>query len=65
MKEKHNDICGLLRYYATSCGNCLPTFRDNVLIPSSRIKSPTMLTARWGEISALKGTHVTTNKQNS
>jgi hypothetical protein len=22
-----------------SCGNCLPTFRDNVSIPSSRVKS--------------------------
>jgi hypothetical protein len=24
-----NQICGLLGYYAASCGNCLPTFRDN------------------------------------
>jgi hypothetical protein len=22
------------------CGNCLPTFRDNVSVPSSRVKSP-------------------------
>jgi hypothetical protein len=27
-------------YYAASCGNCLPTFRDNVSVPSSRVKSP-------------------------
>jgi hypothetical protein len=35
-----NEICGLLGYYASSCGNCLPTFRDNVSVPSSRVKSP-------------------------
>jgi hypothetical protein len=33
-------ICALLGYYAASCGNCLPTFRDNVSVPSSRVKSP-------------------------
>ena len=27
-------------YYAASCGNCLQTFRDNVSVPSSRVKSP-------------------------
>jgi hypothetical protein len=31
-----DEICGLLEYYAASCGNCLPTFRDNVSVPSSR-----------------------------
>jgi hypothetical protein len=25
--------------YAAPCGNCLPTFRDNVSVPSSKIKS--------------------------
>jgi hypothetical protein len=25
---------------STSRGNCLPTFRDNVSVPSSRVKSP-------------------------
>jgi hypothetical protein len=33
-----DDICTLLGYYAASCGNCLSTFRDNVSVPSSRIK---------------------------
>jgi hypothetical protein len=33
------EICALLGYYAASCGNCLPTFRDNVSVPSSRVKS--------------------------
>jgi hypothetical protein len=31
-------VCALLGYYAASCGNCLPTFRDNVSVPSSRVK---------------------------
>jgi hypothetical protein len=35
-----SQICALLGYYAASCGNCLPTFRDNVSVPSSRVKSP-------------------------
>ena len=25
-----DEICGLLGYYVASCGNCVPTFRDNV-----------------------------------
>jgi hypothetical protein len=32
-------ICALLVYNAASSGNHLPTFRDNVSIPSSRVKS--------------------------
>jgi hypothetical protein len=37
---KYIEICALLGYYAASCTNCLPTFRDNVWVPSSRVKSP-------------------------
>jgi hypothetical protein len=33
-------ISGLLGYYEASCGNSLPTFRDNISVPSSRVKSP-------------------------
>jgi hypothetical protein len=33
-----HEICALLRYYAASCDNCLPTFRDKVSVPSSRVK---------------------------
>jgi hypothetical protein len=29
-----------LGYYATSSGNPLPTFRDNVSVPSSTVKKP-------------------------
>ena len=32
-------MCALLRYYAASCGNCLPTFRDIVSVPSLRVKN--------------------------
>jgi hypothetical protein len=31
------EICALLRYNATSSGNPLPTFRDNVSVPPSRV----------------------------
>ena len=31
-----NEICGLLGYYATSCGNYLPTFRDNIIVLLTR-----------------------------
>jgi hypothetical protein len=44
--EEEREICGLLGYYAASYGNCLPTFRDNVSVPSSRVKSPSITTRR-------------------
>jgi len=31
-------ICAPLDYYASSSGNFLPAFRDNIAVPSSRIK---------------------------
>jgi hypothetical protein len=34
----HIEICALLGYNAASSGNPLPTFRDNVSVPSSRAK---------------------------
>ena len=33
-----NENCALLGYYAASSGNFLPTFRDNLLVPSSAVK---------------------------
>ena len=30
----------LLGYYAASSTNCLLTFRDNLSVPSSRVKTP-------------------------
>jgi hypothetical protein len=35
-----DEICGLLGNYTASCGDYLPTFRDNVSFPSSRVKIP-------------------------
>jgi hypothetical protein len=32
-----DEICALLGYYAVSNGNPLPTFRDDVSVPSSRV----------------------------
>jgi hypothetical protein len=32
------EICALLGYNAASSGNPLPTFRDNVSVPYSRVK---------------------------
>jgi hypothetical protein len=39
-RSDFDEICVLLGYYAASCGNFLPTFRDNVSVPTSRVKSP-------------------------
>jgi hypothetical protein len=40
LNRNHDKIRALLRYNAASCGNCLLTFRDNVSVSSSRVKSP-------------------------
>jgi hypothetical protein len=37
--EELHKICAVLGYYAASCGNPLPTFRNNVSVPSSRVKT--------------------------
>jgi hypothetical protein len=34
MERIFPEMCAVLGYYAASCGNCLPTFRDNVSVPS-------------------------------
>ena len=39
-REYGPEICAFLGYYAVSCGNCLPTFRENVSVPLSRVKNP-------------------------
>jgi hypothetical protein len=33
-----DEICALLGYYAASSGNPLPTFRDDISVPSARVK---------------------------
>jgi hypothetical protein len=35
---EHFEICTLLGYNTVSSGNPLPMFRDNVSVPSSRVK---------------------------
>jgi len=44
--------CVLLGYYAASSGNFLPTFRDNISIPPSRVMNPSFgfLTLKKGPI---------------
>jgi hypothetical protein len=42
-RRKVAEICALLRYYAALTGNSLPTFRENLPIPSSRVKNPNFL----------------------
>jgi hypothetical protein len=34
-----DENCALLGYYAASSGNSLPTFRDNLSVPSSKVKN--------------------------
>jgi hypothetical protein len=36
MERSRVGICALLSYYAAFIGNYLPTFRDKILVPSSR-----------------------------
>ena len=45
MNNCHTEICGLLVHYAASCGNCSPTFRDNVSVPSSRVNGQDVMNA--------------------
>jgi hypothetical protein len=48
-----DEICTLLGYYAASCGKRLPTFRDKVSVPSSRVKS----LDSWGLLTLDDGTN--------
>jgi hypothetical protein len=38
IKLNYVKTCAVLGYYAASCGNCLPTFRDKLSLPLSRVK---------------------------
>jgi hypothetical protein len=48
-----DEICALLGYYTVSCGNCLTTFRDNVSVPSSWIKSPRRKESRHSDVDSM------------
>ena len=43
--------CTLLSFYAASCGNFLPMFRDNLSVPSSRSRNAEF--AKWPHIDGL------------
>jgi hypothetical protein len=45
------EICPLLGCYAASSGNPLPTFRDNVSVPSSRVKKSNDADIHWAAAS--------------
>ena len=38
----------LLGYYAASSGKFLPTFRDSLTVPSSRVKNPKARLSQYG-----------------
>jgi len=47
-RREFHDNCALLGCYAASSGNCLPTFQDNIAVPSSRVKMVQFLTLEDG-----------------
>ena len=38
--RRQEENCAVRCYYAASSGNSLPTFRDNLSVPSSMVKNP-------------------------
>jgi len=38
LRREVDEICALLRYYAEYSGNSLPTFRENLSAPASRVE---------------------------
>ena len=38
LRREVDEICALLGYYAAYSDNSLPTFRDKLSVPSSRVK---------------------------
>ena len=45
-RRELNDNCGIVGYYAASGGNSLPKFRDNLSVPTSRVKYDTDMLSR-------------------
>jgi hypothetical protein len=43
VRREVDENCDLLGYYAVSSGNFLPTFRDNLSVPSSGVNNPKMI----------------------
>ena len=42
-RRREDAVCALLGYYAACGGNSLPTFRNNLSVPSSRVTNPLYL----------------------
>jgi hypothetical protein len=38
LRHSVNEICAILEFYAAQNGNLVPTFRDNLSVPYSRVK---------------------------
>jgi hypothetical protein len=43
-----NEICALLGFYAAQNGSLLPTFRDNLSVPSARVNDQDCLNLGYG-----------------
>jgi hypothetical protein len=41
-RREEDENCALLRHYAASSGNFLPTFRDNLSVPSSSVRNQSL-----------------------
>jgi hypothetical protein len=48
LRREVGEICALLTYYTALCGNSLPTFRDNLSVPSSTVKKSSVSGERKG-----------------
>jgi len=46
-RRDEGEHCALLGYCAASSGNSLPTFRDNLPVPSSSAKNPRKKNPSW------------------
>jgi hypothetical protein len=46
------EICALLGYYAALSGSSVPTFRDNLSVPYSRIKKVSYLKYLIGRVNS-------------
>ena len=55
------NICAILGYYSACSGNSLPTFRDNLLVPYSRVKR-SKKSAEFDYIAAEALNHATTTQ---
>jgi hypothetical protein len=53
-----DEICALLGYYSAYSGNSVPTFRDNLSVPFSRVKESKALEDGTGTLTRNVGTEL-------